>query len=87
MRKLIVIRRQVPPARAHAYDDAWRRLHGSAVAAGARAWRFRSGRAPDLYLEFVEWSSDSDMEQITASLRAALEQIAPAAMDVWEESP
>lgn len=86
MRKLLVTRRNVATAKRRQYDDLWRRVRDLASSSGGRAWRFRSSRNEDQFLEFVEWSGATDLEAASAGLRQELEALAPGNGDVWMES-
>lgn len=67
-RRLISIRRLVPPERRDAYDAAWGTLHTAATERGAHAWRFRSADVENVFLEFIEFGAESDVRAAPAVL-------------------
>ncbi|HEX2092892.1 MAG TPA: hypothetical protein VHG28_10840 [Longimicrobiaceae bacterium] len=69
-RRLVSIRRTVPAERRAEYDAAWGVLHTAATSRGAHAWRFRSADVADVYLEFLEFGSDSDLRADAETLDA-----------------
>lgn len=94
-RRLLSIRRAVPGGRREEYEAAWARLHAAAIARGAHAWRFRSARVPELYLEFLEFGAEADL-RADPSAQAALRALhasfgepfpAPEAQEEWIEIP
>jgi len=59
-RRLVTIRRHVPPDRIPEYAELWMVLHRAATARGAHAWWFASASHRDVYIEFLEFGEDSD---------------------------
>ena len=60
-RRLVSIRRYVPKERIEEYVPLWLKLHAAATEKGAHAWHFASADVPNVYLEFLEFGSDSDI--------------------------
>jgi hypothetical protein len=85
----------VPPERRDAYDAAWGRLHGAAVALGAHAWRFAASDQEHVYLEFLEFGLDRDIRgdlDVVDAIKALHEDFhdlypAPRTIEEWEELP
>lgn len=94
-RRLVSIRRTVPPGRRGDYDTVWALLHAAAMLRGAHAWRFRSAEVPDVYLEFLEFGADADLREDPAALAAirALHEAfgdpypLPRTLEEWIEIP
>ena len=59
-RTLISIERRVENEQSSHYETAWAKFRESAVARGAKAWRFRSAGDESLYLEFLEFKAGAD---------------------------
>lgn len=88
-RRLVSIRRRVPPALRARYEAAWARVHAAAVAREAHAWRFRSAEEEGLFLEFLEFRADRD-PRADPEARSALEALAAlgqGAAEEWTEIP
>lgn len=69
-RHLVSTRRQVPAERRAEYNAAWERLHRSATAQGAHAWRFISAKRDDLFLEFLEFAAGADPRDRSETMAA-----------------
>jgi hypothetical protein len=85
----------VPSADHTEYDAAWGRLHVAATTAGAHAWRFASAKTPGLFLEFLEFASDSGLREdptALAAIQALHERFGdpyppPDTLEEWSEIP
>jgi hypothetical protein len=94
-RRLVSIRRYVPPEKREAYAGAWLALRTAATAQGAHAWHFLSADVPDVYLEFLEFGAESDVRSDAATveaIRALHEQFGqpyppPNTIEEWVEIP
>lgn len=91
MRRLISTKRVVGEDRIAAYDAAWNRVVGAAGNAPGRvnAWRFRAASDPRAFIEFLEFSDESDprFDPALAGPLRALDAIAPATSEEWEDAP
>lgn len=94
-RRLVSIRRMVPPGRRAEYDLAWGRLHAAATARGGHAWRFRCTDTDGVFLEFLEFGMDNDL-RADVEVRAAIQLLhtffgdsypPPSTLEEWIESP
>jgi hypothetical protein len=94
-RRLISIRRMVPPEQSEGYEAAWRDLHAAVTALGAHAWRFRSDEVEGLYLEFLEFGTDADIRgemDVLNAIKALHEGFhdpypVPRTIEEWIEEP
>ncbi|HWK90487.1 MAG TPA: hypothetical protein VNP72_10910 [Longimicrobium sp.] len=94
-RRLVSIRRLVPSDRIPQYAAAWAELHAAATARGAHAWHFASADQRDVYVEFLEFGSDSDVRSdaaTVAAIRELHEQFGdpypmPNTLEEWVEVP
>lgn len=59
-RRLLSVRRRVAPDRRGEYDPLWGAAQRAVEDRGAHAWRFQSAADGDLFIEFIEYASDSD---------------------------
>lgn len=59
-RRLLSLRRRVPPARGASYGELWDALAAAVTADGAHAWRFVSPQDSELHLEFLEFKASDD---------------------------
>ncbi len=87
-RRLVSIRRDVSAEQLRQYARDWRTLQRGVEASGAHAWRFVSAAYPSRYLEFLEFAAGADPRQQPGIARAlaALEMIAPAVAEEWDEA-
>ena len=94
-RRLVSIRRYVPPDAREDYAEGWAALHAAATARGAHAWTFLSADVPDVFLEFLEFGPDSDIRADTdtlAAIKALHERFgepypAPKTIEEWVAIP
>lgn len=92
-RLLLSTRRQVPLDQLDDYSACWQVVEGAVAAAGGRAWLFRGARHQDVFIEFVEWSSDDtsiplpEQPEIVAARAELDELVGPGHDDEWEEAP
>lgn len=95
LRRLVSIRRHVPSDRIPEYVELWNALRAAARARGAHAWHFASVDQRDVYLEFLEFGSDSDIRADTETveaIQALHEQFGepyppPKTLEEWVELP
>ncbi|HEX2205380.1 MAG TPA: hypothetical protein VHG91_18870 [Longimicrobium sp.] len=94
-RRLVSIRRYVPPDERETYAALWLALRTAATERGAHAWHFLSADVPDVFLEFLEFGAESDIRadvETLAAIRALHEQFGqpyppPATIEEWVEIP
>lgn len=94
-RRLVSIRRYVPPDQREEYAALWLSLHAAATSRGAHAWVFLSADAPDVYLEFLEFGAESDVRsdpETLSAIRALHEKFGqpyppPQTIEEWVEIP
>ena len=67
-RRLVSIRRLVPPDRYEEYARLWLALHDAATSKGAHAWNFMSADTPNVFLEFLEFGPDTDVRADAATV-------------------
>ena len=94
-RRLVSIRRYVPPPEREEYAALWLALYNAATERGAHAWHFLSADTPDVFLEFLEFGAESDIRadlETLGAIRALHEQFGkpyppPATIEEWVEIP
>ncbi|HEX6939241.1 MAG TPA: hypothetical protein VF158_07500 [Longimicrobiales bacterium] len=90
LRRLLAIRRCVPLDRSEEYDGLWSRVRAAVDEAGGHAWRFRSARRQDTYLEFIE---SRELDRVLEGRRVAAARLdldavfGPGDPEAWEEAP
>lgn len=84
-RVLVSIRRSVDEPHRQRYEEAWHALADAARAVGAHAWRFRSEREPNLFVEFLEFGAGADPRDDPTVEQAleGLDTIGKGASEVW----
>ncbi len=91
MRRLISTKRVVGEDQLGTYDSAWVRVVRAAggVPGRVNAWRFRASSDPLTFVEFLEFPGEADPRRGTAleELLRALDSIAPATSEEWEDAP
>jgi hypothetical protein len=87
-RVLLIHRRSVPAARLADYHLAWDVCRDAAIAAGARAWRYRSAADETRFIEFVEFGGGRDPRRDPAAAAglATLDDIVPADPEEWHDA-
>lgn len=86
-RRLVSIRRRVPPPAREAYDFAWGEVARLARGQGAHAWRFVELAGESEFLEFLEFAAGRDPRadgEVAAALRR-LGALGNGAAEEWEE--
>jgi hypothetical protein len=94
-RRLISIRRMVPPESRPGYETAWRDLHAAVTSLGGHAWRFTSDEAEGVFLEFLEYGTDADIRgdvEVLNAIKALHEgwhepYPMPRTIEEWVEVP
>ena len=94
-RRLVSIRRRVPMDRIEEYVPLWLKLHAAATSRGAHAWNFISADVPEVYLEFLEFGTETDIradEGTVEAIRALHEAFhdtypAPQTIEEWVAVP
>lgn len=89
MKQLLITRRTVPLDRLEEYAEIWASVCTAAAAHACRAWLFRRSGHEDRFIEFVEWTGESPLDE-DGALLAALRELdgcgAPQDGDTWEEA-
>lgn len=71
------------------YHAAWNNLRELAQTRASRAWLFRDARAPDRYIEFIEWQQLPETpfapHPALAAAHQALEQFGAGVTEQWLE--
>jgi hypothetical protein len=94
-RRLVSIRRRVPMDRIEEYVPLWLQLHAAVTSRGAHAWNFISADVPEVYLEFLEFGTETDIradEATVEAIRALHEAFhetypAPQTIEEWVAVP
>ena len=94
-RRLVSIRRLVPGHRRDEYLAVWAQLYAAATARGAHAWHFASLDVADVFLEFLEFGSETDVRgdpDTLEAIRALHEAFGepyppPKTLEEWAEIP
>jgi hypothetical protein len=84
-RRLLIIHRQVPSGSGPDYDRAWMQLREAAAGVPCHAWRYRSTRSGDSFVEFLEYAAAGDPRgnlEVSEALRA-LERVAAGEIEEW----
>lgn len=86
-RRLISLRRRVPPERGQEYHELWAEARRLATGQGAHAWHFVSATSPGEHLEFLEFRADGDprREPELAGVLRRLDGIGAARVEEWQE--
>lgn len=87
-RRLVSLRRQVPPGQEDHHRELWAALALEVTRGGAHAWHFVRRDEPALHLEFLEFEQGMDPREWpdVGDLLARLdEEIGPADAEEWLE--
>lgn len=87
-RRLVSIRRRVPPRSEEAYRRAWAEARAAVEATGSHAWAFASAHDASERMEFLEFADGADPRRdpaATAALRT-LERDYGGEIEEWEEA-
>ena len=95
LRRLVSIRRHVPNDRLPEYLELWTALRTAVRAHGAHAWHFARAGEPELFIEFLEFGSDSDVradETVVQGIQALHDRFGdpyppPMTLEEWVELP
>lgn len=87
-RRLLVIRRTVPPATAPLYVALWQSLSAIAKRSGFHAWRFTSPLDAGERLEFLEFEAGADPREDAATrevLQRLEQEVGASRSEEWLE--